>query len=125
MRYQCDIPGLENNFVEFSDAWSRAQRRALRQLNGDTWLQLLAGNVIAIHLDCPDGEPLTTLEGVTNEMFEAVDMRVWDWFQFVPIAHVHNLDNLGETSGRRLLGMNGESAAQPTTSPTPTPTPGS
>ena len=125
MKYFCDIPGLEHNFVEFSDSWSRGQRKALRQLNGDAWLALLGGKITAMYLDCPGGEPMTTLEGVTNETFEAVDMRVWDWFMFVPTAHFLYLDNLGEASGRRLFAMNGDSAARPITSPTPTPTPGS
>lgn len=124
MRYQCDIPGLEHNFVEFSDSWSRAQRLAVRKATGDEWLTLLAKKITAMHMDCPDQEPLTTLEGVTNEAFQAIDTRVWDWFGWVPAAHFNYLDSLGEGSGRRLLGVKGESAATPTDSPTPTTTPG-
>lgn len=123
MRLQCDIPGLEHNFIEFSDAWSRAERVQFGQF-GDGWLALIASKTVAVHMDRPGKEPLTTLDNVTDEILDEVDWRVYRWFTFTPRAHIEGLDNLGEASRRRLLSKNGELSAAPVNdSRTPTPTP--
>lgn len=121
MRYECDIAGLESDYIELSDSWSRAEVRAfwaMTSRDGADYGALMRRKLIALHLTCVDAEPLTTVEQFTEDNLEMLDMRAFQWLSFVPVAHVTRLGTLGETTRLRLFGNAGESAAQVNNSPT-------
>lgn len=119
MKYTCDIEGLEHNFVELSDVWSRKQAVAFLSADSDEYLNLLKAKIVAMSLDCVDGEPITDASALTNNALDDIDMRVFHWLKIIPRGHVQNILNLGEASGRRSYVAVGEKAAQVRTSPTP------
>ncbi len=118
MKYDCDIPGLEHNFIELRDDWSRGQVREFWTAKGEEYIALIAKKITAAHLDVPDGEPLTSGEQLTVDALDTVDSRVFQWFMVVPVAHVQALGDMGEAARRRLLSSTGESTAPTTDSPT-------
>lgn len=132
MKYCCDVPGLEHNFIEFSDRWSKAERQAFRTLGGsddkakhEEWLTLYRSKIVALHLDCIGAEPITTPDHITDEYIDRMDLVVFEWLKYVGGAHLDHLSSLGKVTGLRLYAANGDSAAQAKQSPMPSPTPGS
>ncbi len=118
MKYDCDIPGLEHNFIELRDDWSRGQVREFWTAKGEDYFALIAKKTTAVHLDVPDGEPVTDPTQLTVAALDAIDSRVFQWFMAVPVAHVQALGDMGEAARRRLLDSKGESTAPTTDSPT-------
>lgn len=118
MKYQCDIPGLEHNFIELRDDWSRGQVREFWTAKGEEYFALVAKKTTACHLDVPDGEPITSVEQFTLDAIDTIDSRVFQWFMMVPSAHINALGEMGEAARRRLLSSTGESTAPTTDSPT-------
>lgn len=119
MKYECDSPGLKDNFVEFSDSWSRAQTRATWTAWGDIpegkvsdeeavaaeeeLLATLRPKIISLHLACPDAEPITDPADLTPARTEQMDQRVYLWWVNVWLVHLRDLANLGNALGRRLF----------------------
>lgn len=78
MKFTCNLPGLEANWVEFSDVWTRREGKELFTLPEkqafDKYFPLKA---IACHLEQVDGEPLTNPQTITYEALDDVDARVF------------------------------------------------
>lgn len=124
MKYQCDSPGLQGDFVEFSDSWSRAQTKATWAAWGaiptapaggppvsdeeanaaeERLLATLRPKIISLHLTCPDAEPITNPAELTPARTEQMDQRVYLWWVNVWLVHLRDLANLGNALGRRLF----------------------
>lgn len=101
MKYQCDIPGLEDCFVEFSDQWSRKQARDFFEAKDDVYLDLVQSKIIDSRLDCPDGEPVTGQFRLDAETLDRIDFRLVIWLSTMPLVHVQSLGSLGEALARR------------------------
>lgn len=122
MRYICDIPGLESDYVELSDAWSRAEVRQFWKFQGedaDAFMALIQRKIVAMHLSLVDAEPLTTADQFTSDNLDLLDYRAFEWLRWVPLTHVRRLGELGEAARLRLFENTGESATPVTPSPTP------
>lgn len=102
-KYTCDLPGLEDNFVEFSDSWSRKQLREFLELRGEDYVNLVFSKLTACYLVCPDAEPITEPVKLDDETLDAVDMRLVGWLKDVPVRHVVNLQDVGEALRLRLF----------------------
>jgi hypothetical protein len=120
--YKCDIPGLEDNFIELSDSWSRKEVRSFWELKDDVYLALLQSKLIACHLARPGDTPITEPVAFTAEVLDTLDWRIVRWASTVPVAHVQALGELGEALGRRLFGSTAEPVHD---APTKLPTDGS
>lgn len=121
MRYTCDIPGLEDNTLELSDAWSRAEVRQFWQYQGEDaegYMALIQHKILAMNLTCIDAEPLTTADQFTSDNLDRLDFRAFEWLRWVPITHVRKLGELGEAARLRLFKNTGESATPVNPSPT-------
>lgn len=124
MRYQCDIPGLEQCFVEFSDHWSRKEVRDYFNTKGRAYLDLLEKKMTGAFLICPDNAPIETAFRLDDETLDKLDIRLVHWVASVPFKHVQGLGELGEALALRLFGFTGANSDQATDAPMPSPTPG-
>lgn len=110
--YQCDIPGLEDNFIELSDFWSRREVRDFYTFKDESYLALLQSKLIACRLSRPGALPLTEPVAFDADMMDALDMRIVYWVATVPVAHVAGLGNLGNALARRLSASIGTNSNQ-------------
>ena len=76
MRVTATVPGYEA-WIEFSEVWNRVDLRRVMELDGQKFLDFLAGKTTACHLDTTEGEPITVpsdLSVIAN--FDRLDLRV-------------------------------------------------
>lgn len=102
MRYSCDIPGLEDCFVEFSDQWTRKQAREFYDLKDDAYLDLVSSKVVDSRLACPDADPITGKFRLDAETMDRIDFRLVTWLSTLPNRHVGQLGELSLALARRL-----------------------
>jgi hypothetical protein len=106
MRYDCDEPAFEGDFVEFSDSFSRAQQRAIWAAGGEDeelFLSLLRAKIVSLHLSCLDAPPILKADDLVPDRVEAMDVRLYTWFSYAWVAHLRGLSDLGNAIGRRLF----------------------
>ena len=96
-RYEYD----DGSFVEFSDKWTRGEVKSVFALSGAEYLELLQKKVAAIHLE---GDPdIDNPADLAEERLDAVDWQTYLWFADTPIAHVGEMQRLGEAKRRALF----------------------
>jgi hypothetical protein len=135
MRYDCDDPAFVGDFVEFSDAWSRAQVRAAwaawAKIPNSTigvtdeetvaaeeaHLATLRPKILALHLSCVDADPITDPDDVTPERTDQLDRRLYGWWVNVWLAHLRELADLGNALGRTLYVISAPVATEVTALP--------
>lgn len=125
MRYECDIPGLEDNFIELSDGWTRKEVRSFWEFQGAEYLALVLSKLIACHLTRPGQEHVTQPVALTSDLLDELDIRLVHWVSSVPVKHVSELGSLGEACGRRLFASTETNSEAESAAPTPLPTDGS
>lgn len=76
MRVTCSIEGLEQNWVEFTDRWTRAEQRELTDANDETWFALFRRKATACNLALEDGTVITNPAQVTPDAVEGMDLRL-------------------------------------------------
>ena len=61
MRWECKVPGLEGNWIEVADSWTRNEEKALDEAKGDDvkFFAIWRAKVTACHLVTADGRTLT------------------------------------------------------------------
>lgn len=107
MRYTCDIPGFEDNYIELSERWTRREMATSRTATGDAYFALLQRKVTAIYLSRVDeatGNPIDPIDNpsaFTTEAVDAVDYMVWRWVAYAVRRGLDDLYSLGEESARR------------------------
>jgi len=99
MRYEYD----HDNYVVFSDKWTRGEVRNSATLSGDDYLALIASKTEAISLHLEDGDAITDPGQLTGDAPDALDWVLWRWFTYVATMHVNELGKMGEARGRRSL----------------------
>lgn len=116
VRVQCTTPGLEGNWVEFSDVWTRKELQDYMGLRGGEFVALWQRKVTAIHIETPAGEVITDpLE--LHQRLDDVDIRMLTFATDAGIDATAHLLTLGEAN--RRLSFAGDAAAQTTTTPAP------
>lgn len=111
MRYCFDDPPFADDFIEFSDSWSRAQVRAAWAAVDTTegseskLLEVLRPKIVSLHLTCVDAEAITDPDQLTPERTEQLDWRLFSWFAGVWIKHLGELATLGNAFGRKLFAI--------------------
>lgn len=106
MRYDCDEPAFEGDYIEISDSFSRAQKREAWDAFGkdeELFLSLLRPKILGLHLTCVDADPITSAEDLTTERLDQMDVRMYTWFSCIWVAHSQGLTDLGNALGRRLF----------------------
>jgi hypothetical protein len=113
MRYSFGEAPFEDDFIEYSDNWSRAQVRATWEAvdreNGGSEANLLdrlRPKIIALHLTCGDGSPpITDPLELTPERTDEIDIRLYSWFAGTWVKHLGELATLGNAFGRTLFAI--------------------
>jgi hypothetical protein len=104
LRYTCDVPGLEESYVEYAASWSRAEYRQMGETeDAAQWLPLLQRKLTAVHLLCSDGSYLDDPAALDETGLDRVDMRVYMWFAMTPWRARMDIADQGEASRRRLF----------------------
>lgn len=135
MRYAPDDPAFAEDFVEFSDSWSRAQVNAAwaawaalpatsvgvtqEQMDAaeERLLAALRPKILALRLTRPEMEPILHAADLTPEHTAEMDTRLYTWWANVWIAHVRALANLGNALGRRLSATSASNGTTPPQTP--------
>ncbi len=117
VRVVCDTPGLEANWVEVDEVWTRKELQAFVTLEGDEYWELWARKVVACHIELPSGEVITAPERVRTAL-DDLDLRLLRWLSTAVLTATQYLLNLGEGSAR--LSLNGVGVAAPAKIPTTT-----
>jgi len=109
MRYTCDIPGFEDCYIEFSDAWSR---REFREFFKDTktdedkesWLALVRHKIDVLHIKLMRGHAIDTPSEFTDDALDDMDVRLFKWLMSAILKAPSDISDLGKAAGRRLWG---------------------
>jgi hypothetical protein len=106
MRYQCDILGFEDNFIELSERWTRQEVFTFDKLEGDAYFAMLQRKLTGICLSRLDGEtgnpidPIDTPKNFTREASWLVDFAAWRWFIHAIRLGFNEMVRLGEASAQ-------------------------
>ena len=116
-RYECEHKEFAGAYVELSDVWTRGEMRrfAAEQTDPDAYWSLIRSKITSLSLPTVDGDVIDNPDMLTDEdVLDAVDVRLWQWFSYVPIKHVGELRKLGEALGLGLFSTNGAMASPKT-----------
>lgn len=116
IRIECTTPGLEANWIEVDEVWTRREFQAFTQLAGDEYWQLWGRKVVACHVELAEGGVVDDPAAV-HRALDDLDLRLLRWLPAAVLTATQHLLNLGERSARLL--SNGVGVAVPTrTNPT-------
>lgn len=115
IRVECTTPGLEANWVEVDEVWSRRELQAFVALDGEEYWQLWGRKVVACHVELAAGGVVDDPAAV-HLVLDDVDIRLLRWLPSAVLMATQYLLNLGEGSAR--LSLNGVGVAVPTRTPT-------
>lgn len=99
MRFTCNIPGLEDNWIEFSDVWTRGEGKDLFTLpEKQAFDKYFARKAVTCHLEQVDGEPLTDPKAIAYEGLDNVDARVFGFVARALFSAYTEQQRLGNAS---------------------------
>jgi hypothetical protein len=104
MKYQCDIPGFEECYIELSERWTRGELKAFFAETGDAYLDLVRNKITACYLTTEGGGVIAKPEHLTNENIDLIDIWLWKWFGTAVAVGVDELYSMGEAHARRWSG---------------------
>lgn len=102
MRYDCNIEGFEDCFVEFSERWTRNQVKTYFAAKNEDYFDLLRSKIVSLHLDV-EGGAIDDPDQLTLEAADDMDMILWRWFATAAAKCIEDLNSLGEAHARRWL----------------------
>lgn len=111
IRVECTTPGLEGNWIEVDDVWTRKELQAFVSLQGEGFWALWGRKVMACHLVLADGGVVSDPAAV-GLVLDDLDLRLLRWLSNGVLTATQYLLNLGEGSARLLL--DGVGVAVPT-----------
>lgn len=100
MKFYCDIEGLQENWVDVGEAWTRAEVNALNSAGEQETLALFYSKVQACHLVAEDGTTVTDPKQVTAEFLDKVQIQLVGFIGGVMPIAVRRLQNLGNAAVR-------------------------
>lgn len=108
IRVECSTAGLEANWVEVDEAWTRGELRDYTTLKGDAFVALWRRKVTGCHLVAQDGVVIDEPERV-HELLDGLDLRLVRFVTAAPLEATDYLLGLGEVN-KRLSFAGGEVA---------------
>lgn len=115
IRVECSTPGLEGNWIEVDDIWTRKELQAFVSLQSEAYWTLWGRKVTGCHIELPDGGVVTE-PATVGLVLDDLDIRLLRWLSNAVLTATRYLLNLGEGSAR--LSLNGVGVAVPMTNPT-------
>jgi len=106
-RYDCEMPGWEDNFIVLSTRWNRQEQNMIvgvEDPDGDEWATLMNSKTVEVHLEIVNSDqPLTDPNGFTAEHIDALFPGVLiDWLANVLTDLAIGLNRLGEAQKRQF-----------------------
>ena len=98
VRVECTTEGLEENWIEVSDFWTRAELSAYVKTSGDDFIALWRRKVTACHLVTGDlvvDDPL-----LVHEQLDGLDIRLMRFLTGAVTEATNYLLSLGEANKR-------------------------
>lgn len=100
-RVTCTTDGFTDNWIEFSESWTRPERRELEGLTAESdVLAFLRRKATACHIVMPDGAAIETPEMLTDENLADCDLQIWGFIIGCQFRLVGALQALGNFSVR-------------------------
>ena len=103
MRFFCDIEGLENNWFDFADKWTRGEVKRVESgqwQDDEEFFSFLAGKVEECHIEDETGNVAESVEALTDEFLDNCDARLTGFVASAPFFAVRELQRLGNWSAR-------------------------
>lgn len=102
LRYHCSLEGLEENWVDVSDVWTRKEMRDwVATQNIEEIIEFWHKKIVACHIETLGGEPITDPALITMELVDdALDVRIVDFLSGVLSWACVHIKSLGLASGR-------------------------
>lgn len=117
MRLQCPIEGFEQCYVEISDRWTRREIREFRTARTEDAVGILTAKIIAVYLECADGNHITEPAQMTEERLDEVDARVYLWLPGALLGGLRELESLGFLAGLQRSATTAATSTPTTNSP--------
>lgn len=118
IRVECSTPGLEANWIEVDEVWTRRELREFVTLRGAPFLELWVRKVTACHIEWPDGDVVVTDPAEVPAAHDDLDVRLLGWLSSAVLVATEHILSLGEASAR--LSSDGVGVAVPKMNPTMT-----
>ena len=100
MRFYCDIEGLEQNWIDVSERWTRKEYLALQDSKPDEFLPSLIGKITALHLEDMDGNVIEKPDDLTDENLDNMDVRLLGFVGGISANTFIRLRTLGNAHAR-------------------------
>lgn len=112
VRVECTTPGLEENWLEVAEVWTRRESKAFVTLNGPDFVALWQAKVTACHLTRADGNIIADPHQI-HEQVDDLDLRLVRFVATAPLEVLAYLVALGEAN-KRLSFVGGEAVTTKT-----------
>jgi hypothetical protein len=99
MRLHCDIEGLEDNWIDISEQWTRREFREMLDANGDELLAILHAKATACHIEAGD-TVITDVADLTEDALDDIDLRLVGFIGGILVHAGVRLRELGNVSAR-------------------------
>lgn len=99
IRVECSTEGLESNWIEVSDVWTRAELRDYTSLKGELFVELWRRKVTAVNLVTAAGEVINDPAAV-HDRLDDFDLRLLGFITAALIEAISYLLVLGELNKR-------------------------
>ncbi len=108
IRVECTTPGLEENWLDVSDFWTRAELQEYGELSGDPFVDLWRKKVVACHIET--GDVAINDPAKVHDQIDQLDIRLIKFLTSGPRTVTDYLLSLGEANKRLSLPGTGEVA---------------
>ena len=99
MRLYCDIDGLDKNWIEISDAWTRREYKDMVDAESAEFFDILHAKATACHIETSGGV-IEDPADITEDSIDDVDMRLVGFIGSVLVSACVRLRSLGNASAR-------------------------
>ena len=103
IRVECSTPGLEANWIEVDEVWTRKELREFVTLRGAAFLELWVRKVTACHIELPYGGGIVDDPAAVPAVHDELDVRLLGWLSAAVLLATEHILSLGEASARLSL----------------------
>ena len=108
IRVECSTPGLEENWIEVDEVWTRRELREYMSLKGEPFIALWQRKVTACHL--VTGDVVVDEPAQVHGLLDELDLRLTRFVTEAVLEATDYLLSLGEVNKRLSLPGVGEAA---------------
>lgn len=112
MRMQCRVEGLEHNYIDVSDVWTRRDLRRLAEADGDEWVDIAREKLVTCHIDVVGGAAIEQPADLTIDALDSMDLRIVGWLGAALPYACSELRQLGFRSAVLSSGGNGTATVE-------------